>query len=87
MRLLTALLFLSASFAQDDAGALARRIADVQLALPWYFSPPYEGLADLPYTYAMKETKGVTDRSGKPHPAATLDMERVPLPRGPITAA
>jgi hypothetical protein len=80
-RLLVLLLPLCGLFAQDDAAAVARRIADMQLALPWFFAPPWEGLADLPYTYAIKETRVVTDRSGKPH-TLTLDMERVPLAGG-----
>jgi hypothetical protein len=31
----------------QDVDSTVRRIADLERKLPWFWSPPYEGLADL----------------------------------------
>jgi hypothetical protein len=61
----------------QDVASTVQRIADVGKKLPWFWSPPYEGLADLPYTYEMTEQR----QTGK-HPATSFRLERIGLDAG-----
>jgi len=59
---------------------IARRVADVEARSPWFWAPPVEGFADVPYVFEEQKTFRALDRAGKPiRPAITLHLERVAL--------
>jgi hypothetical protein len=63
-----------------DSAEIAQKIADVQIHLPWFFSPIFEGLTDIPYTYQMSDTRTFADRKGKQtRPPSDTLIERIPL--------
>lgn len=61
----------------DDTASVVERVAEAQARLPWFWSPPLEGLAHIPFTYEMKQVK----RAGKSAETRT-HMERIPQARG-----
>jgi hypothetical protein len=59
-------LFLAPAHAGEAAAIeTVRNIAAVQAKLPWFWSPPFEALADIPYTHEVTYTRRVEDRRGK----------------------
>jgi len=71
-RLALAVFVASAVCSAQDVASTVRRIADVERKLPWFWSPPFEGLGDLPYTFEMTEQRAAT----------SLKMERIGLEVG-----
>lgn len=60
-----------------SAEEAARRIAERQRSLPWFWTPVMEGMADLPYTYTYR-----TRRIHNGGAETTMEMDRVPLTGG-----
>ena len=42
---------------QAQSTEVVRKVAEAQKRLSWFWSPPIEGLADIPYTYETKQTE------------------------------
>jgi hypothetical protein len=72
MRLVLALLAVCAMGPAQDVDSTVRRIAEVERKLPWFWSPPFEGLGDLPYTFEMTEQRAAT----------SVKLERIALDAG-----
>jgi hypothetical protein len=79
----------------DDTQAteVVRRVVGAQKHLPWFWSPPTEGLADIDYTYEIKHSRRVLDHRGKEvlpqkvkggfcRPWRSVHMERIALDEG-----
>lgn len=94
MRLTLALLFLAAPGLAVDSSTVDQvvKISQVERSLPWFWSRTAEGLADIPYTYRQRWTRGIRTERGKeipPDPKAgglnnwrVLELERIPLDWG-----
>ena len=72
---------------------VVRRVVEAQKHLPWFWSPPTEGLADIAYTYETRQSRRVLDHRGKEvlpqkvkggfcRPWRSVHMERVALDEG-----
>jgi hypothetical protein len=76
--------------AEPELSETVARVAAVERALPWFWSPGTEGLADIPYTYDALLSRRVTDRRGRDVPGVsgtlggwrTVKLERIPLDFG-----
>ena len=76
-----------------QASEVVQKVAEAEKGLPWFWSPPVEGLADIPFTYESKQTRRLLDHRGKEvlsrktsrgffQPWRSVHMERIALDEG-----
>lgn len=53
------------AFQQPAATEAAQKVAATQRRLPWFWSPPLEGMVDLPYAYETKRLRRRLNRAGR----------------------